>query len=259
MTRFGQRSLHRPSEPQSRMECSYFQPYALSPTCQDQCLAVPGDHAITGVIFRLLLFGGPSAIAKTVPYLVIYSLDRQLGRRFGAHIEEKILERSSPPLADGYPFRTVLALWGKTAAKHGSPRLIFRGLSIPTSVAVRPGSAREIPHPLTAVAAAGRGVPLTEPRRGHVDRRPAYANARPDGIAVLDRMSSRHREPPEKLPGQVYEVPWSARRRRFSHDRGPFAVVVSDRPASNRLSVAPFIAQFSRPTNGLPHFTGGKS
>lgn len=92
---------------------------------------IVGDEAIASPVFALFLLCCPSAVARFVVSVVVYTIKRMIERWTFAHIREKII-KGIPSLANGYSSTAIVFPRTKarvaTARPHSNPSAMLRAL-----------------------------------------------------------------------------------------------------------------------------------
>lgn len=176
----GARLLRGPSIFHSPIDSRLADTKASRPLRGIESLSVSGQQAVHSGVIHLRLMGSPNAIGRAVISVVVLPFQRQ-AIRFFAHVGKKPFE-GMPPLHCLYASAAIMLeariLRIVATLKHVGPYCVR--LCLAHSMLER--------SPISCLAAARSGVPVTERSGDNEDRPSARAQAFPFG---LDRSASR--------------------------------------------------------------------
>jgi len=216
MNRLSQSAFDRPTKLTKASRQSYaLDSQFLSPRDKRLGFSLERNQVICALVASLLRPSGPLAVILRISKRVVDSLNTVFGRWSRSHIFVKRRKRFPPVVANpnvSTPVITILAIVGVIAAlEHAPPRFVFGRMAHSMSgVPSRDRLVLEAPATLRASFAktcASHGVFLT-----------AVAFATPCGLAAIGEASvSKHNQPSETLPSQVYDAGRNSGRIHSSH------------------------------------------
>jgi len=181
----------------------------LAPLDNELGHAVNGDwRSRIALVSVLLSTGGPLAIVWRVRAIVVFAIQRVLGRRTRSHVQQEIGELS-PAFAQCDSSSAVITpvgvFFAKAALSDAAPNAVFRGHRAAASSSVFQANARAVLAPaVNAVAPARDGVAAREVVGWHVDRVAAVAPTSPrERVADARRRFAQGGETPVALVSPI--------------------------------------------------------
>lgn len=186
----------RPPMLPAPIDRSGFCPKALDPLCDCERDAVSGDEAIAASVSSLLKPSGPTAVSRFVIHVVLDPIERHAVRRI-THIGVEICE-ALPPLAHLDPApaisREISAIRLLASAQHEPPNHVCAGSGAPVLELVPLGN-----------TATRDGLASHEAIAADDLRHTTIAPAMPERLTAFDAIKRNHFDPPEPLPGSIFQ------------------------------------------------------
>ncbi len=121
--------LRCPSFVDSAYQCRVVYPKSSSPLTQAQCFSVVCQHASLARVLALFCLGCPSAVARAVSKIVVYSVYCRFWKRLWSHVFEKAVEAGVPSFAKRYSsvcIQVLVFVVRFASSFHLFPGRIFR-------------------------------------------------------------------------------------------------------------------------------------